>query len=106
MQDAYDSSSFPEGVIPFPLHRRLRAPPNPIGLRPVLQDERFVYDVRRWPPGFAVTFKGTAITRHDTLEASVENARLIAANFWALGRRTLVRSIDDNDAITIISSFG
>lgn len=72
----------------------------------VLGGDRFVYDVVALGADYAVTFKGTAITRHPTREAALENAQLIAKNFWATGRRTMVRVIEADGTISPIAAFG
>jgi hypothetical protein len=82
------------------------APENLIGRKPVETGRRFVYDVKARRGGYAVTFEGAEITRHPDRQTAVDNARLIAGNFWARGVPTLVRTVEDDGTITPIISFG
>lgn len=56
--------------------------------------------------GYAITLDGRPLTEHDSLEAAVANARLIAADMWAKGRPTLVRVVKDDRTISPLVSFG
>ncbi len=94
-------------VVPFPAHREPRAPAAPLPVMTIrLNARRFVYDVRRWDDAFAVTFEGKPITRHASVETAVQNARLIASNFWAMGQPTAVRVVNADQTITPVCSFG
>ena len=106
MTDTRDPPLLPDEINVIPLHGRSRSPANPIGFTPILNHERFVFDVRRCAPDFGVVFKDRVIARRPSEAAALENARLIASNHWSFGRRTLVRRIDDDGTITVIVAFG
>ena len=79
---------------------------NPLGSTPIVAWERFVYDVVAQDGGVVVSFAGTTITKHDTFDAAVANAKLIAGNFWSMGRRSMVRTILADGSIQTLLSFG
>jgi hypothetical protein len=95
----------PEGVIRFP-RRVVVRPTAPQKTASTSQSARLVYDVRRWNLGYAVTFQGAPLTQHASLDAAIANARLIASNFWAMGKPTLVRVVNDDQSISPVISFG
>ncbi len=110
MDDNREPDGLPDKVVLFRPRGTTRPAPVPNLGRALPQvratGQRFVYDVQRWNVAFAVTFQGKAITRHDSLQAALENARLIAGNFWAMGQPTMVRLINDDRTISPIVSFG
>lgn len=109
MEDPPKPPRQPDGVIvPFrPRPRRSGGVGESRPVRgPISNRTRFVYDVKPLPGGFAVTFDGAVITRHETQDLALKNARLIASNFWSEGIPTLVRVVTPDGIIQPIVSFG
>jgi len=93
------------GVVPFRPQVVVMSIPADGSLAPS-RSARLVYDIRQWKPGYAVTFQGKRLTRHGSQDAALANARLIAANFWAMGQPTMVRIVNDDQSISPVISFG
>lgn len=89
----------PPGVVR--LHPRPDRPGGPIHRR-----RRFVYDVDFREGRYVVVFQGQVITTHADQVSALENARLIAGNFWSEGIPTSVRVIERDGSISPVVSFG
>ncbi|WP_293681069.1 hypothetical protein [uncultured Phenylobacterium sp.] len=102
--DDCPEDDLPVGVV------RLRASANPPGKafgRPVSEHHRrFVYDVDLLDGEYVVVFRGKVLTRHESRDAAISNARLIASNFWLRGIPTAVRVVETNGSVSPVVSFG
>lgn len=92
-------------------------PPGVVRLRPRTANEnrtaasasaqrRFVYDVDFQDGRHVVRFEGKVLTSHADQASAIENAKLIASNFWSTGISAAVRLVEVDGALTEIVSFG
>ena len=109
MDDLHDTRPPSADILVF--RRRDDAPSttganNPIGRFPIQRRKTFIYDVTTMPQGYGVTFDGKVLTRHQTRDEAVENARRIAGNMWTNGIPSVVRVIGEDGTISPHSAFG